>query len=71
MNFIGKDFVNMEAENFKVTPEKLQGRTVEDAAITADAVVIKFTDGTFLDVYLDKSGPTLKTSTNKLEGKNL
>lgn len=57
----------METNKFKVTPEKLKGKTVEDLAITTDAVVIKFTDGTFLDIYLDESGKTLKTSTNKLE----
>ncbi|WP_416150055.1 hypothetical protein ACM26V_03380 [Salipaludibacillus sp. HK11] len=57
----------MEVNNFKVTPEKLKGKTVEDVAVTTSAVVLKFTDGTFLDVYLDKSAQTLKTSTNKLE----
>lgn len=57
----------METNEFKVTPEKLKGKIVEDFAITNDAVVIKFTDGTFLDIYLDESGKTLKTSTNKLE----
>jgi hypothetical protein len=58
----------METNDFKVTPEKLKGKTVEDLAITTNAVVIKFTDGTFLDIYLDKYAQTLKTSTNKLEG---
>ncbi|MBD8071078.1 hypothetical protein [Bacillus sp. PS06] len=58
----------MEKNNFKVIPEKLKGKTVSDVAITTKAVVIKFTDGTFLDIYLDKSGQQLKTSTNKLEG---
>ncbi|MDF2086079.1 hypothetical protein [Bacillus pseudomycoides] len=57
----------METNKFKVTPEKLKNKTVEDLAITTNAVVIKFTDGTFLDIYLDESGKTLKTSTNKLE----
>ncbi|HDR3909012.1 hypothetical protein U9R71_30890 [Bacillus toyonensis] len=57
----------METNKFKVTPEKLKDKTVEDLAITTNAVVIKFTDGTFLDIYLDESGKTLKTSTNKLE----
>lgn len=57
----------MKTNEFKVTPEKLKGKTVEGLAITTDAVVIKFTDGTFLDIYLDESGKTLKTSTNKLE----
>lgn len=58
----------METTNFKVNPEKLKGKTVVDVAITTNAVVIKFTDGTFLDIYLDKTEQTLKTSTNKLEG---
>ncbi|WP_198158878.1 hypothetical protein [Robertmurraya korlensis] len=58
----------MEKGNFIVIPEKLKGKKVEDVAITNNAVVIKFTDGTFLDIYLDKSAQTLKTSTNKLEG---
>ncbi|WP_179863084.1 hypothetical protein [Bacillus toyonensis] len=57
----------METNKFKVTPEKLKDKTVEDLAITTNAVVIKFTDGTFLDIYLDESGKILKTSTNKLE----
>jgi len=57
----------METNKFKVTPEKLKDKTVEDLAITTNAVVIKFTDGTFLDIYLDEFGKTLKTSTNKLE----
>ncbi|WP_168157252.1 hypothetical protein [Sporosarcina ureilytica] len=52
--------------NYTVSPEKLKGLTVEDVAITPSAVVIKFTDGTFLDIYLD-STQTLKTSTNKLD----
>lgn len=58
----------MEANNFKVIPEHLKGKIVEDVAIVATAVVIKFTDGTFLDIYLDESGQLLKTSTNKLDG---
>ena len=57
----------MESNYFKVIPEKLKGKSVEDVAITTNAVVIKFTDGTFLDIYLDKSAQTLKTSTNKLD----
>lgn len=61
----------MEIDNYKITPEKLKGKTVADVAITSNAVVIKFTDGTFLDVYLDKTAQTLKTSTNKLEGLEL
>ena len=57
----------MKIDNFEVTADKLKGKTVEDVAITTNAVVMKFTDGTYLDVYLDKSAQTLKTSTNKLE----
>lgn len=37
----------METDDYKVTPEKLKGKTVADVAITTSAVVIKFTDGTF------------------------
>ncbi|MDM5326182.1 hypothetical protein [Neobacillus sp. CF12] len=55
----------METNNFKVVPEKLVGKTVEEVAIANNAVVIKFTDGTFFDIY---SSQTLKTSTNNLEG---
>ena len=40
----------METDHFKVTAEKLKGKTVEDVAITTNALVIKFTDGTYLDV---------------------
>ena len=52
---------------YEVTPEKIKGRTVEEIVVTDQAVVMKFTDGTFLDIYLDQYG-TLKTSTNKIEG---
>lgn len=58
----------MNRDNFDVEPQKLKGKTVEDIAITPKAVVIKFTDGTFLDIYLDPPAQTLKTSTNKLDG---
>ena len=57
----------MDANSFKVIPEHLQGKTVEDVTIVTTAVVIKFTDGTFLDIYLDELSKSLKTSTNKLE----
>ncbi|WOD64833.1 hypothetical protein NQZ71_23190 (plasmid) [Niallia taxi] len=60
--------VKMETNKFKVISEKLKGMTVADVAITTNAVVIKFSDGTYLDIYLDKATQTLKTSTNKLEG---
>lgn len=53
--------------NFKVIPEKLIGKIVSDVAVTDHAIVIKFADGTFLDIYLDQSAQTLQTSTNKLE----
>lgn len=65
---IERTFKKMETNNFKVIPEKPKGKTVVDVAITTSAVVIKFSDSTFLDIYLDKSSQTLKTSTNKLEG---
>ena len=52
---------------YEVTPEKIKGRTVEEIAVADQAVVMKFTDGTFLDIYLDQHG-ALKTSTNKIEG---
>ncbi|MBY0147876.1 hypothetical protein [Neobacillus niacini] len=54
----------MENNDYKVIPDKLAGKTVEEVAIATHAVVIKFTDGTFLDVY---STEPIKTSTNKLE----
>ncbi len=57
----------MKTNEHDVTPEKIKGRTVEEIVVTDKAVVIKFTDGTFLDIYLDQHG-ALKTSTNKLEG---
>jgi len=63
-----KGLNKMEPNNFEVTPEKLKGKTVEDIAMTTSAVVIKFDDGTFLDIYLDHSAKTLRTSTNKLQG---
>ncbi|MGM9930043.1 MULTISPECIES: hypothetical protein [Bacillaceae] len=56
----------MEMNRFQVTPEKIQGRTVEEIVVTDMAVVMKFTDGTFLDIYLDQQG-ALKTSMNKIE----
>ncbi len=56
----------MEMNRFQVTPEKILGRTVEEMVVTDMAVVMKFTDGTFLDIYLDQHG-ALKTSMNKIE----
>ena len=56
----------MEMNRFQVTPEKILGRTVEEMVVTDMAVVMKFTDGTFLDIYLDQQG-ALKTSMNKIE----
>lgn len=53
--------------DFNVTAEKRMGKEVSDVAVTQKAVVVKFTDGTFLDVYLDASGQGLKTSMNKLD----
>lgn len=57
----------METNEFEVTPEKLKGKTLDDVFVSDSSVVIKFTDGTFLDVYLDIEGKRLKTQTNKLE----
>ena len=54
----------MKTNDYEVVPEKLAGKIVEEVAIATHAVVIKFTDGTFLDVY---SKEPIKTSTNKLE----
>lgn len=61
----GKELIKMETNDFKVVPENLVGKTVEEVEIATHAVVIKFTDGTFLDIY---SQQPIKTSTNKLEG---
>jgi hypothetical protein len=55
----------VETNDFSVVPEKLLGKTLEEGEIATHAVVIKFTDGTFLDVY---SQQPIKPSTNKLEG---
>lgn len=57
----------MTINDFNVTAEKLIGKEVSDVAVTQKAVVVKFTDGTFLDVYLDASSQGLKTSMNKLD----
>jgi hypothetical protein len=54
----------VETNDYKVVPNKLIGKTVGEVAIATHAVVIKFTDGTFLDIY---SHQPIKTSTNKLE----
>jgi hypothetical protein len=59
-----KEIRKLENNDFEVIPEKMEGKTVEEVAISTHAVVIKFTDGTFLDVY---STEPIKTSTNKLE----
>lgn len=53
--------------DFVVVPEELKGKIVEEVAITDKAVVIKFTDGTFFDIYLHPSGQVIKTSTNKID----
>ena len=57
----------MKPNEYEVTLGKIKGRTVEEIAVTVQAIVMKFTDGTFLDIYLDQHG-ALKTSTNKIEG---
>ena len=57
----------MKINEYEVTPEKIKGRTGEEIAVTDQAVVMKFTDRTFLDIYLDQN-KALKTSTNKIEG---
>ncbi|WP_169802529.1 hypothetical protein [Alkalihalobacillus trypoxylicola] len=56
----------MANEECTVTPERLKGKTVSDFTATKEAVVIKFEDHTYLDVYLDKTTQELKISTNKL-----
>lgn len=52
-------------KNDQIT-DKLKGKIVEEVAFTDYAAVLKFTDGTFLDIYLDPSKEKLKISTNKL-----
>ena len=49
-----------------VTTEKLKGKVVSEVEVTNEAVVVKFEDDTFLDIYLDPTKQSLKTSTNKL-----
>lgn len=56
----------MGQDVYKGTAEKLKGKTVSGVEITDDAVVIKFEDNTFLDVYIDPTTQSLKTSTNKV-----
>lgn len=53
-------------EDNLVRPEKLQGKVLSNIEVTDEAVVIKFEDNTFLDIYLDETKIHLKTSTNKL-----
>lgn len=57
----------MQNNKYSVDPDKLKGKVVEDLAVTSKAVVIKFTDNTFLDIYLDSTGKWIKTSTNQLK----
>lgn len=57
----------MEMNEHFVVPEKLKGKVVEEVAITSKAVVIKFTDNTFFDIYIDQAGNALKTSMNKID----
>ncbi|GAA0309386.1 hypothetical protein GGQ92_001254 [Gracilibacillus halotolerans] len=54
-------------EKYTVIPEKVVGKTVEEIAITDKSVVLKFDDNTFLDIYLDPTGKSLRTSTNRLK----
>ncbi|PRO67141.1 hypothetical protein [Alkalicoccus urumqiensis] len=53
-------------EDFTVYPANFAGKTVEEMAVAEKAVVVKFTDGTYLDVYVNAAGE-LKTSTNTLD----
>ena len=54
-------------DKYKANPTKLIGKTIAEIAITEKAVVIRMEDNTFLDIYLDPSGKSLKTSTNQLK----
>ncbi|MFS0788874.1 hypothetical protein ABC345_21150 [Shouchella sp. 1P09AA] len=45
----------------------LKGKKLADLEIRKDAIVLKFEDDTFLDIYLDKHAQALKTSTNTLK----
>ncbi|WP_185970915.1 hypothetical protein [Alkalicoccobacillus porphyridii] len=56
----------MDNEECKVTTEKLKGKIVADVEVTDVAVVVRFEDNTYLDIYLDPKEPSLKASTNKL-----
>ncbi|MED4130717.1 hypothetical protein [Shouchella miscanthi] len=46
--------------------QQLKGKAVFDLEITESAVVIKFSDNTFLDIYFDTDKQRLMTSTNTL-----
>jgi hypothetical protein len=57
----------METNECVVVPDQFKGKTVEEVAITTKSVVIKFTDGTYFDIFLHPSEQEMKTSTNKLD----
>ncbi|MDQ0160008.1 hypothetical protein [Alkalibacillus salilacus] len=56
----------MSHHDFAVTTDQLKGKIVEEVAVNNFALVIKFTDNTYLDVYLDSTEKAIKTSTNQL-----
>ena len=57
----------METNECVVVPDQFKGKTVEEVAITTKSVVIKFTDGTYFDIFLHPSEQEMKLSTNKLD----
>ncbi|QKS69855.1 hypothetical protein FLK61_24010 [Paenalkalicoccus suaedae] len=57
----------MAEKEFTVTREKLEGKVVQDVSVNDKAVVIQFTDGTYLDVYMATETGSLKASTNQLK----
>ncbi|MDQ0208631.1 hypothetical protein [Alkalicoccobacillus murimartini] len=56
----------MDKSEHNVTLQQLKGKVISDLEITEAAVVLKFEDNTFLDIYLDQEKQVIKTSTNKL-----
>ncbi|MEY8749681.1 hypothetical protein [Alkalicoccobacillus gibsonii] len=52
--------------NTDVILQQLKGKIISDLEVTEAAVVLKFEDNTFLDIYLDSERKVIKASTNKL-----
>ncbi|WP_180953818.1 hypothetical protein [Bacillus sp. M6-12] len=54
----------LKTDNEQLIEKEVVGKTVEGMSILDGSVVIKFTDGNFVDIDFDKDKQELKTTMN-------